>query len=366
MPRSSAEIPDTNVEEPHIEPEPEPVAVEPEPAPVTVEPEPVPEPELAPVEVEPEPEPVAVALMSADAALSAEIPDTSVEEPHDRAGAGRRCVRVGGYRASSAEIPDASVGEGPVAVTADAPVAPRRRLRTVDIVTLLGAAALLVNLVAVQSNVYNGYGSVFFGGVIEDFDFWIAPLALAVGLVIVRLRPGAGYEWLIGAASSFVLLDIGTNLVFLANESDVSDGFPILRLVAGAARHWRRRPEPGARRRCRARASTWCWGASWRGCGLRGSGMRDFGRYIGYPAVHVAGPRDWWSSCWCGASPSPPGRPERRPSWRVAWWASSPECPKASGTTGTSWTRSSFSSPASPLITVVGILRWRQSELAET
>ncbi|HET9600007.1 MAG TPA: serine/threonine-protein kinase [Acidimicrobiales bacterium] len=357
----SAEISDTNVEEPHIEPEPE-LAPVPEPATVAVEPEPEPAPVA--VEPEPEPEPVAVALMSADAALSAEVPDTNVEEPHIEPEPVAAAF-VSTDSALSAEIPDASVGEGPVAVTADAPVAPRRRSRTVDIVTLLGAAALLVNLVAVQSNVYNGYGSVFFGGVIEDFDFWIAPLALAVGLVIVRLRPGVGYEWLIGAASSFVLLDIGINLIFLANESDVSDGFPILRLVAAllaigvVVLSWRQAAVPGPR------INLVLGGLLALGAVFAVSGMRDYGRYVGLPAymwpvlamVVVLLVRGF----------AFPARTTGAPALVAGGVVG-----VVTGVAEGQW--SDWDKLDSVLvlivgfavITVVGILRWRQSELAET
>ena len=231
--------------------------------------------------------------------------------------------------------------------------------------TLLGAAALLVNLVAVQSNVYNGYGSVFFGGVIEDFDFWIAPLALAIGLVIVRLRPGAGYEWLIGAASSFVLLDIGIHLVFLANESDVSDGFPILRLVAAllaigvVVLSWRQAAVPGPR------INLVLGGLLVLGAVCAVSGMRDYGHYVGHPTymwpvlamVVVLLVRGF----------AFPARTTGAPAL-VAGGVVGVVTGVAEGQWN-DWDKLDsvlVLIVGFAVITVVGILRWRQSELAET
>ena len=155
----------------------------------------------------------------------------------------------------------------------------------IDIVTILGAAAVIVDVIAIRSYVFNGYGSLFDGGILQDLDVWIAPLAVVIGLVMVRLRPGPGYEWLVGAASSFVLLDVGVHLVWLADQSDVRDGFASLRLLAAALAvavavlAWREATVPGPR------INLVLGGLVVVGAVAAVSGVRDYGWHFGFPSI---------------------------------------------------------------------------------
>ena len=287
--RAQPEIPDTSVEEPHIEPEPEPVAVETGRARAGAG--------AGAVEPEPEPEPVAVALMSADSALSAEIPDTSVEEPHiepepvaaafvstdsalERGDPRRKRGRgPGGRDRRRARCATSAVAHGRHRDPARRGRAPRQPGR--------GPVECLQRLRV---------------GLLRRRDRGLRLLGRSARS---RGRPG---HRAFASGRGLRVVDRRSVVVRAARhrhpprlprqrerrERRVPHPPP----GGCAARHWRRRPELAPGGGAGPAHQLGVGGPPGAGCGLRRQRHARLRPLRRLPYVHVAGPRDWWSSCW--------------------------------------------------------------------